>query len=59
MELARYCASIEIECILPYEEIHNIKEEIVKIGEENFFHCMHLEIVRFSCNFVIFNLIYS
>jgi AraC-like DNA-binding protein len=35
MELARYCGSIGIECVLPYKEIHSIKEEIVKICAEN------------------------
>ena len=31
MELARYCGSIGIESVLPFEKIHSISEEIVKI----------------------------
>ena len=31
MELARYCGSIGIECVLSFDKIHSIKEEIEKI----------------------------
>jgi AraC-like DNA-binding protein len=34
MELARYCGSIGIDCVLPFEKIHRIKEEIVRICAE-------------------------
>jgi AraC-like DNA-binding protein len=34
VELARYCGSIGIECVLSYEKIHRIKEEMVRICTE-------------------------
>lgn len=35
MELARYCGSIGIESVLPFEKIHSINEEIVRICAKN------------------------
>lgn len=36
MELARYCGAIGIECVLPYEKIDHISNEIIRICTEKY-----------------------